>query len=199
VPAIAELLPPSVKTPVSGAVALSATARGEWAAPEIQLRASAEGLRYGDHAVASAQAQAMVDHYAGRPDAPSHWLIDDPAVAEAIWTIRETAASASALGLEGSRDPQVGWEDAAVDPMRLGDYLREFQALVDRYGYETSLYGHFGDGCIHARITFDLRTPEGIAAAWDQIIDRTGEIVPQSGGEQSAVVMAALAKIGGLG
>ena len=45
----------------------------------------------------------------------------------------------------------------------------------------------------------DDRTPEGIAAAWDQIIDRTGEIVPQSGGEQSQVVMAALAKIGGLG
>ncbi len=43
------------------------------------------------------------------------------------------------------------------------------------------------------------RTPEGIAAHWDQIIDRTGEIVPQSGSEQSAMVMAALAKIGGLG
>ena len=43
------------------------------------------------------------------------------------------------------------------------------------------------------------RTPEGIAAAWAQIIDRTGEIVPQSGGEQSQVVMAALAKIGGIG
>ena len=43
------------------------------------------------------------------------------------------------------------------------------------------------------------RTPEGIAAHWDQIIDRTGEIVPQSGGEQSGVVMAALNKIGGLG
>ena len=55
----------------------------------------------------------------------------------------------------------VGWEDAAVDPMRLGDYLREFQALVDRYGYRTSLYGHFGDGCIHARINFELRTRAG--------------------------------------
>ena len=42
-------------------------------------------------------------------------------------------------------------------------------------------------------------TPEGIAAHWAEIIDRTGETVPQSGGEQSAVVMAALAKIGGLG
>jgi FAD/FMN-containing dehydrogenase/Fe-S oxidoreductase len=133
---------------------------------------------------ASAQAQALVDHYAGRPDAPSHWLIDDPAVAEAIWTIRETAASASALGLEGSRDPQVGWEDAAVDPMRLGDYLREFQALVDRYGYETSLYGHFGDGCIHARITFDLRTPEGIAK-WRGFTEDAAHLVVRYGGSLS--------------
>ena len=45
----------------------------------------------------------------------------------------------------------------------------------------------------------DQRTPEGIAAHWDQIISREGEIVPQTGGEQSAVVMAALSKIGGLG
>ena len=45
----------------------------------------------------------------------------------------------------------------------------------------------------------DERTPEGIAAHWEQIIDRTGEIVPQSGGEQSQVVMAALGRIGALG
>jgi len=44
----------------------------------------------------------------------------------------------------------------------------------------------------------DERTPEGIAAHWEQIIDRTGEIVPQSGGEQSQAVIAALAKIGGI-
>ena len=43
------------------------------------------------------------------------------------------------------------------------------------------------------------RTPEGIAAHWAEITDRTGEIVPQSGSEQSGVVMAALSKIGGLG
>ena len=45
----------------------------------------------------------------------------------------------------------------------------------------------------------DERTPEGIAAHWAEITDRTGEIVPQSGSEQSGVVMAALGKIGGLG
>ena len=45
----------------------------------------------------------------------------------------------------------------------------------------------------------DERTPEGIAAHWEQIISREGEVVPKTGGEQSGAVMAALAKIGGLG
>ena len=101
---------------------------------------------------AVAQANALVAHYAGRADAPSHWLVVDPAEQEPIWNIRETGASATALALEGhGTDPNVGWEDAAVDPLRLGQYLREFQKLVDDFGYQTSLYGHFGDGCIHAR------------------------------------------------
>src|SRR6185369_12148038 len=91
-------------------------------------------------------------------------LIVDKSLMNRIWAIRETGASATALKLKshGSPDPVVGWEDAAVDPLRLGNYLREFQALVDRYGYRTSLYGHFGDGCIPARINFDLRTPQGL-------------------------------------
>jgi NAD(P)-dependent dehydrogenase (short-subunit alcohol dehydrogenase family) len=36
------------------------------------------------------------------------------------------------------------------------------------------------------------RTPEGVAANWAQITDRTGEIVPQSGAEQSMAVMTRL-------
>lgn len=88
----------------------------------------------------------------------------DPQEVIDIWSIREQGASATSMSLDPTQpDPIVGWEDTAVDPYQLGDYLREFQALVDRYGYSTSLYGHFGDGCIHARITFDTRTSEGVA------------------------------------
>lgn len=43
------------------------------------------------------------------------------------------------------------------------------------------------------------RTAEGIAAHWAQIIDRTGEIVPQSGAEQSQLIVAAMGRMGGLG
>ena len=102
-----------------------------------------------------------------------------------LWTIRETGASATALKLGGKGpDPIVGWEDAAVDPMRLGDYLREFRALVGRFGYSTSIYGHFGDGCIHARIDFDLRTKEGVAH-WRRFLGSAAELVVKYGGSLS--------------
>ena len=42
----------------------------------------------------------------------------------------------------------------------------------------------------------DDRNVEGFAAAWNRIIDRAGEIVPQSGGEQSLAVMKALQALG---
>ena len=86
---------------------------------------------------AVAQARAPDGRGGGQEPKPSAWLIEDKPTIERMWTIRETGASATALALgatEADRgpDPVVGWEDAAVDPLRLGDYLREFQALVDR-------------------------------------------------------------------
>jgi len=78
----------------------------------------------------------------------------------------------------------VGWEDAAVDPMRIGGYLREFRALVAQFGYRTSLYGHFGDGCVHARIDFDLRSRAGVAH-WRRFLAAAAELVVKYGGSLS--------------
>jgi hypothetical protein len=113
-------------------------------------------------------------------------LIEEKSLMNRIWAIRETGASATSLKLEttGGPDPVVGWEDAAVDPLRLGDYLREFQKLVDRYGYRTSLYGHFGDGCIHARINFELRSAEGVAH-WRGFLRDAAHLVVAYGGSLS--------------
>ena len=112
-------------------------------------------------------------------------ILDERAAAERMWTLRETAAAANAHNLGGRGiDPTVGWEDAAVDPMRLGGYLREFRALVARFGYRTSLYGHFGDGCIHARIDFELRTPSGIAH-WRAFLAEAAALVVRYGGSLS--------------
>ena len=65
-------------------------------------------------------------------------------------------------GARASRRPQPGWEDSAVPPERLGDYLRELGRLWDRYGYDADMYGHFGQGVLHCRIDFDLRTAAGL-------------------------------------
>ncbi len=125
-------------------------------------------LEFGDDTWQGAvqQAEAARDYFLARPASPvpSAMVVADPDLQKRIWSIRENGASATQLSIDPAiPDPKVGWEDAAVDPHRLGDYLRRFQALVDRYGYRTSMFGHFGDGCVHCRITYDLGTPEGVA------------------------------------
>src|SRR3546814_8408213 len=89
---------------------------------------------------AIAQARLAEDYFKARPTGviPSTWLVEDTQLQRRLWSIREVGASATQLSIDPNiPDPQVGWEDAAVDPHRLGDYLRAFQVLVDRYEYKT--------------------------------------------------------------
>jgi len=111
--------------------------------------------------------------------------VTEPSEVISLWSIREQGASATSLALNpGDPDPVVGWEDTAVDPLQLGDYLRELYALVERYEYQTSLYGHFGDGCIHARMTFDTRTQEGVAK-WRRFSQEIATLVVKFDGSLS--------------
>lgn len=131
---------------------------------------------------AEARAREVMAELAKLSEAPSMFLADDAKTQARLWSIREQGASATSMSdVPGEPDPIVGWEDAAVDPARLGDYLREFQALIDRFGYKTSLYGHFGDGCIHARITFDLRSTPGVTR-WREFLVEASKLVVKYGG-----------------
>lgn len=88
--------------------------------------------------------------------------------ASALWRIRADGA-----GLGGRTPPDgagggdqqawPGFEDAAVPPEKLGDYLRDFTALMEEFDIDGLLYGHFGDGCVHVRLSMPLETPEGVA------------------------------------
>ncbi|NLU74234.1 FAD-binding oxidoreductase [Streptomyces sp. HNM0575] len=89
-----------------------------------------------------------------------HRLVVAPAAQRALWRIREDA-SGTATRL-GDTEAWPGWEDCAVPPPRLGAYLRDFRALLDQHGLRGLPYGHFGDGCIHVRIDFDLMDDAGI-------------------------------------
>ncbi len=88
-------------------------------------------------------------------------LYDDPRQEEQIWKIRESGLGATA---HVPQKPLTwpGWEDSAVPPEKMGDYLRRLRKLMDRFGYGGDFYGHFGQGCLHTRIDFDLETEPGI-------------------------------------
>ncbi|MGV9713189.1 FAD-binding and (Fe-S)-binding domain-containing protein [Gordonia sp. NPDC003424] len=117
--------------------------------------------------------------------------VDDPAVRRALWRVREDGAGLSAR-LADPDDESVGagyeswpgWEDAAVAPERLADYLDDFSTLLDRFDLTGVMYGHFGAGCMHVRITFDLRTAAG-RARMDMFCTAAAELVVAHGGSLS--------------
>ncbi|WP_066947249.1 FAD-binding and (Fe-S)-binding domain-containing protein [Streptomyces lushanensis] len=88
-------------------------------------------------------------------------VVDDPAAQRALWRVREDAAGTATRTADGS-EAWPGWEDCAVPPARLGAYLRDFRALLAEHGLRGTPYGHFGDGCIHVRIDFDLLGEDGV-------------------------------------
>ncbi|MEV7375125.1 FAD-binding and (Fe-S)-binding domain-containing protein [Streptomyces sp. NPDC090301] len=94
-------------------------------------------------------------------DAIDSVVVRDPAGQRALWRIREDAAG-TATRTPGGGEAWPGWEDCAVPPARLGAYLREFRALLADFGLRGVPYGHFGDGCVHVRIDFDLWTEKGV-------------------------------------
>ncbi|MET9679733.1 FAD-binding and (Fe-S)-binding domain-containing protein [Streptomyces coeruleorubidus] len=110
-------------------------------------------------------------------------VVTDPAGQRALWRIREDA-SGTATRMPDGREAWPGWEDCAVPPARLGAYLRDFRALLAAHGLRGTPYGHFGDGCIHVRIDFDLLTEPGIAR-FRRFSEELAELVVAHGGSLS--------------
>jgi len=110
-------------------------------------------------------------------------LFDDPHVEEIVWAIRESGLGATA-NVPGRALTWEGWEDSAVDPTKLGSYLRGLRKLFDDYGYGCDLYGHFGQGCVHTRIDFDLETKRGIEK-FRAFLDDAADLVIRHGGSLS--------------
>ncbi len=116
-----------------------------------------------DKEESDARARRAMDALRREKDAPQMHLYDDPRKEEVIWKMRESGLGATAH-VPQKKITWEGWEDSSVPPEKLGTYLRELRKLFERYGYGCDLYGHFGQGCVHTRIDFDLETAEGIRA-----------------------------------
>ena len=110
--------------------------------------------------------QRLIHALAGTEHEPRHAFFDDPDRERELWTVRESGPRVTAH-VPGKPDTWPGWEDSAVAPDRLGDYLRDLNALYVEFGYtQASLYGHFGQGCVHTRIPFALGNAGGVVRAW---------------------------------
>ena len=114
---------------------------------------------------------------------PSMKLYDDPPAENTIWSVRKSGLGATAH-VPGQPPTWEGWEDSSVPVERLGDYLRALRKLFDRYEYACALYGHFGQGCVHTRIDFDLETADGIKKFRSFLFD-AADLVLSFGGSLS--------------
>ena len=134
-------------------------------------------------AASDANARKLMAKLRLLPGAPTMKLFDDDTEEKRVWKVREAGLGATAH-IPGEAENWEGWEDSAVPPERVGDYLRDLKKLFDRYGYVGSLYGHFGNGCIHTRINFDLKTAEGVKK-FRGFIDEATSLVLSHGGSLS--------------
>jgi FAD/FMN-containing dehydrogenase/Fe-S oxidoreductase len=128
-------------------------------------------------------ARAVVDAFADDERVVTAKVFDDEREAKGIWQVRESALGVTAR-VPGRRPGHPGWEDAAVPPDALADYLRGFRALLDEFGYHAAVYGHFGQGCVHCRIDFELDTEPGVRR-WRAFLDRAADLVVSHGGSLS--------------
>lgn len=110
-------------------------------------------------------------------------VVTDPGQAAAIWRIREDGSGLSSRSVQ-NRPAHAGWEDSAVPPQQLGSYLREFDELLEQFGLRSMPYGHFGDGCVHARIDFPLGTAGGTARFREYLFE-AAKLAARHGGSMS--------------
>ncbi len=156
-------------------------------APKLELLPEGRGIvlvEFGsdDPQHARSVAEQLIDRLKRMPDPPNTRLYT-PSEARSVWHLRESGPRAAAFA-PGAAPQWEGWDDAAVAPEKLGSYLRDIRALLNEYDYEGAFYGHFGHGCIHMRVSFDLQSEAGIRD-YGEFVERAADLVVSYGGSLS--------------
>ncbi len=141
-------------------------------------------VEFGADTAAEAESQARsLMQVLGRAPNPPNMRLCDKQQAKRVWEVRESALGATSH-VPGEPLNWEGWEDAAVAPEKLGGYLRDLRKMYAAYNYKGSLYGHFGHGCVHTRIDFDLQSKDGIAK-FRRFMEEAADLVVSYGGSIS--------------
>src|SRR5258707_5212947 len=133
---------------------------------------------------AESHARGLMQALSRTTHPPKIHLYTDQRQIKRVWEVRESALGVTSH-VSGEPLNWEGWEDAAVAPEKLGGYLRDLRIMMAAYGYKGSLYGHFGHGCVHTRINFDLQSKDGIAK-FRKFIEEAADLVVSYGGFISA-------------
>jgi FAD/FMN-containing dehydrogenase/Fe-S oxidoreductase len=135
-------------------------------------------------AAADAEADKLVNWLREQAEPPVIKVVRESSEVKRIWNVRE-ASNGGTTVIPGQHSiTHEGWEDAAVHPRVLGRYLRDYKALLAKYGYKGWYYGHFGEGCVHQRVTFDLETDRGIRT-FRRFLEEAADLVVRYGGSIS--------------
>ncbi len=140
---------------------------------------------FGADTVAAAEAQAtgLMEKLGRSPNPPQMRLFTDRQQIRRVWEVRESSLGVISY-VPGEDLSWEGWEDSAVSPEKLGNYLRDLRKLMNSFDYRGTLYGHFGDGCVHNRTNFDLESKEGIAK-FRKFMEEAADLVVSYGGSIS--------------
>lgn len=136
-----------------------------------------------DETDAAQAARTMLDDLHDDGSSATASLVTDPKAQAVLWRCRTDAAGLATRRADGA-EAWGGWEDAAVPPERLGAYLRGLDEVLGRHGLSGASYGHFGEGCMHMRIDFDLLSTRGIATYRD-FVEQATDLVVELGGSVS--------------
>ncbi len=156
-------------------------------APNLDLLPEGRGIllvEFGadDPNEARHRAMQLIDRLKHVSEAPGARLYSQ-SEARKVWQIREAGPRAAAFA-PGAPAEWEGWDDAAVAPEKLGGYLRDIRRLMNEYDYRGAFYGHFGHGCVHMRVSFDLESQNGIRK-YSEFIERAADLVVSYGGSLS--------------
>lgn len=110
-------------------------------------------------------------------------IVMTAAAQRVLWRCRRDGTGLATRRPDG-HEAWAGWEDAAVPPDRLAEYLTELDDLLAQFGYSGTSYGHFGEGCMHMRIDFDLLSTNGIKQ-YRSFVEQATDLVVNLGGSVS--------------
>lgn len=102
-----------------------------------------------------------------------------------LWHLRHAASPALAELAPETRSMQV-IEDGAVPPERLADYVRGVRGTLNRHGLRGVLFGHAGDGHLHANVLVDPQAAgwqDRLRGVFEDVVELTASLGGTMAGE----------------